>query len=171
MPDAILRGPRVSLRPVRPDDRDALHAILAEPSVARWWAQSGVDAAIEDIYGTWEHEAFAIEVGGRLVGYLQVAEETDPDYRHASIDLFIATAAQGRGYGPEAIRVVVDRLFRERGHHRVTIDPAVANEPAIAAYRKVGFQPVGVMRRYERGPDGDWHDALLMDLLTDDLRA
>jgi aminoglycoside 6'-N-acetyltransferase len=34
----------------------------------------------------------------------------------------------------------------------------------------VGFRPVGVMRRYERGPDGSWHDGLLMDLLPEDLR-
>ena len=36
---------------------------------------------------------------------------------------------------------------------------------------KVGFRPVGVMRRYERGPDGEWHDGLLMELLAEDLIA
>lgn len=40
---------------------------------------------------------------------------------------------------------------------------------AIECYAKVGFRPVGVMRRYERGPDGSWHDSLLMDLLVEDL--
>jgi aminoglycoside 6'-N-acetyltransferase len=34
----------------------------------------------------------------------------------------------------------------------------------------VGFRPVGVMRRYERGPDGVWHDGLLMDMLAGELR-
>jgi aminoglycoside 6'-N-acetyltransferase len=29
----------------------------------------------------------------------------------------------------------------------------------------VGFRAVGIMRDYERGPDGSWHDGLLMDLL------
>ena len=29
-------------------------------------------------------------------------------------------------------------------------------------------RPVGVMRKCERGPDGTWHDGLLMDLLADD---
>jgi aminoglycoside 6'-N-acetyltransferase len=42
----------------------------------------------------------------------------------------------------------------------------VANEPAIAAYTRVGFRPVGVMREYQRMPDGSWVDALLMDLLA-----
>ena len=31
---------------------------------------------------------------------------------------------------------------------------------------RVGFCAVGVMRDYERGPDGSWHDGLLMDLLA-----
>ena len=40
---------------------------------------------------------------------------------------------------------------------------------AIRCYAKVGFRPVGVLRRYERGLDGTWHDGLLMDLLADEL--
>jgi aminoglycoside 6'-N-acetyltransferase len=61
-------------------------------------------------------------------------------------------------------------LFTERGHHRITIDPAAANTPAIRCYEKVGFRPVGIMRRYERvREDRDWHDGLLMDLLAEDL--
>jgi aminoglycoside 6'-N-acetyltransferase len=52
---------------------------------------------------------------------------------------------------------------------RLTIDPAADNVPAIRSYTKVGFRPVGVLRRYERGPGGDWHDGLLMDLLAEEL--
>ena len=60
-------------------------------------------------------------------------------------------------------------LFDERGHHRITIDPAADNVHAIAAYEKVGFRKVGVMRRYERGPDGTFHDGVLLDLLPEEL--
>jgi aminoglycoside 6'-N-acetyltransferase len=49
------------------------------------------------------------------------------------------------------------------------IDPAATNERAIRSYRRVGFRDVGVMRRYERGGDGTWHDGLLMDLLREDI--
>jgi aminoglycoside 6'-N-acetyltransferase len=41
---------------------------------------------------------------------------------------------------------------------------------AIAAYEKVGFKPVGVMRRHELGPGGVWRDALLLDMLEGELR-
>lgn len=59
-------------------------------------------------------------------------------------------------------------LFDDRGHHRLTIDPAADNGAAIACYRKVGFRDVGVMRAYERRPDGSWADGLLLDMLATD---
>lgn len=55
-----------------------------------------------------------------------------------------------------------------RGHHRLIIDPAVRNEPAVRCYRAVGFTPVGVMREYQQMADGRWHDGLLMELLASD---
>jgi aminoglycoside 6'-N-acetyltransferase len=86
-----------------------------------------------------------------------------------ALDIALATHRHGRGYGPDALRVAI-RHFIARGHHRFTIDPAADNERAIRAYRAVGFRPVGLMRAYERGSDGRWHDNLLMDLLADELR-
>jgi aminoglycoside 6'-N-acetyltransferase len=49
---------------------------------------------------------------------------------------------------------------------RIVIDPAAGNARAIRAYEKVGFRGVGLMREYERGSDGTWHDGLLMELLA-----
>lgn len=92
-------------------------------------------------------------------------------YRHAGVDIFLGHKYQGRGVGPEAIGLLARFLFERRGHHRITIDPAAANQRAIRCYRKVGFHPVGIMRQYERGNDGRFHDGLLMDLLRDDLTA
>jgi aminoglycoside 6'-N-acetyltransferase len=104
-----------------------------------------------------------------VIGAIQYHEEEDPMYRHAGIDLFIDTAHQGRGLGGDAIRTLARFLLEERGHHRLSIDPAADNARAIRAYERVGFRPVGVLRAYERGPDGAWHDGLLMDLLAGEL--
>lgn len=163
-----LTGDRLVLRPIREADRPRLREILAEPDVARWWGPSGPDRAVDDLFDR-TVTAFTIEVEGRVVGGIQYAEEDDPDYRHAGIDLFLDAHHQGRGLGPDALRTLARHLFGERGHHRLTIDPALANERAIRAYRGVGFRPVGVMRAYERGPDGSWHDGLLMDMLAGEL--
>jgi aminoglycoside 6'-N-acetyltransferase len=120
--------------------------------------------------GTGTEVVYVVEADGVVAGAIQFAEEDDPDYRHAALDVYLAERFQGRGLGAEAVALLAAHLIDERGHHRLTIDPAVANVAAIRAYERVGFRRVGVMRRYERGPDGEWHDGLLMDLLADELR-
>ena len=165
-----LTGDRVLLRPTGDADIERLRAILLEPSVARWWGPPPTKGVAEDWLDAGPDDMiFVIELDGIVIGSIQYAEENTPDYRHAGIDLFLTTTAQGRGLGPDAIRTVARYLIDVRGHHRLTIDPSAANERAIRAYSKLGFRPVGVMRRYERGADGSWHDGLLMDLLADEL--
>jgi aminoglycoside 6'-N-acetyltransferase len=110
-----------------------------------------------------------VEHGGEVIGFIQYSEELEPDYRHASIDVSVHDRWQGKGLGTDAVVTVARHLLEECGHHRVTIDPAASNTRAIRSYEKAGFQAVGVMRQYERGGDGTWHDGLLMDLLADDL--
>ena len=168
MPLPILRGERVVLRPVRDADADALLALLTEPAVAEWW-QVWDAARVREMISDRDEPGLAIELEGELVGLLLVGEEAFPMYRHASLDIAIATEHQGKGLGPEALRLAITHLIEERGHHRFTIDPSAANERAISAYSRLGFKPVGVLRRYERHADGEWHDGLLMDLLADEL--
>jgi aminoglycoside 6'-N-acetyltransferase len=165
-----LRGREVILRSTTPDDAPVLATILAEPEVARWWGAFDVDRVMADLIADGPGEdPFVIEHDGRVVGYIQAVEEQEPDFRHAGIDLFLRTGSQGRGLGPDAIRTLAIELIDARGHHRLTIDPATDNRRAIAAYGKLGFRPVGVMRRYQRLRDGTWVDALLMDLLAAEL--
>jgi len=155
---------RLRLRPLAPHDEAELLRIHATPEVARWWDEPEEGFPFADDP---ESTRLVIEVDGRVAGMIQYAEELTPKYRHASIDLFLDPALHNRGHGSEAVRHVVRLLIDERGHHRITIDPAAANAAAIRAYEKVGFRPVGVMRRYERDADGrGWHDGLLMELLA-----
>jgi aminoglycoside 6'-N-acetyltransferase len=166
----MLRGAMVSLRSAAAGDVPVLAGIRATPEVYQRW-RGGVDLASEvaDDLNDPDTHSLVIEHGDRVVGYLQWSAETEPDYRHASIDIYLDPAVHGRGLGADAIRTLCRYLIIEHGHHRLVIDPAADNTAAIRCYRKVGFRPVGVMRCYERGPDGSWHDGLLMDLLADEL--
>ncbi len=170
-PEATLHGERVSLRPARDADADRLAEILGEPEVFRWWGAHDARRVREELIEAPGVALFAIEADGRLIGLVMYSEETEPDYRHASIDIALTTASHGQGLGSETLRLLARHLFEERGHRRLTIDPAVANERAVRAYERVGFRPVGVMREYERGPDGTWRDGLLMDLLASEFRS
>jgi aminoglycoside 6'-N-acetyltransferase len=162
----ILSGTRVSLRNASLDDLDRVTRIRHEREVARRWGipeEGELEEFLQD------EKTFVVEADGEIIGAIQYGEENEPMYRHASIDIFLTTSRSGQGLGSEAVRVLARYLIEERGHHRLTIDPATDNAAAIRAYEKVGFRPVGVMRSYERGPDGTWHDGLLMELLADEL--
>jgi aminoglycoside 6'-N-acetyltransferase len=165
-----LEGRLVHLRPASPEDEAAFLAILTDPSVrARWQTADPARDARELARHEDDVAVWAIEEAGNVVGFIQAHEETDPQYRHGGIDIVISEAGQGRGLGTDAVRTVARWLIETRRHHRLTIDPAADNERAIRAYARVGFRPVGRMRRYEGDLDGSWHDGLLMDLLADEL--
>ena len=166
----VLVGRHVRIRPGHPGDAPRLQAILAEPAVSRWWGEPAPVAAIEtDLRGGDSAVLLVMEIDGQVAGGIQYEEQNEPMYRHAGIDIYLGDRFQGQGAGTEAVGLLARFLFEQRGHHRITIDPATANLPAIRCYTKVGFRPVGVMRQYERGGDGQFHDGLLMDLLRDEL--
>lgn len=171
----ILRGARIVLRPATEEDLPRLLEILREPDVARHWSQPDEEFVRHELLsgdpadGVECSSTFVITLDGGTIGWIAGWEKLHRDYRHAGIDLFLSTQHQGRGFGTEAIRLVCRYLFEERAHHRIVIDPAADNVHAIRAYEKVGFRRVGVMRRYERGSDGTFHDGMLLDLLPEDL--
>jgi aminoglycoside 6'-N-acetyltransferase len=168
----VLRGERVVLRPPREADVAPLAAILRTAEVARWWPDEDEATVRERVGGGGEPDTttWAVWVGDAIAGLAQAWEEPDPMYRHGGIDLSLHPRFHGRGLGADTVRTVASWLFDARGHHRITIDPAADNAVAIRCYERVGFRRVGVMRAYERGPDGAWHDGLLLDLLHGELR-
>ena len=166
----ILQGALVRLRPATVSDIPVLATIRATPEVySRWRGGQDLTKSVAEDLNDPETQVLAIEYDDRVIGQIQFGEETEPDYRHATIDIYLDPVVHGQGLGTDAVRTLARYLLTEREHHRLVIDPAADNAAAIRCYTKVGFQPVGVMRQYESGPDGTWHDGLLMDLLADEL--
>lgn len=159
------------LRPLKRSDTDALLALLLQPGVARWWGAYDAARIERDFFDPAWAYTYLIIVEGELAGILQFHEVPDPDYKSAGIDITLGEAHQDRGLGTKALKRLISYLIDERGHHRMTIDPATENTRAIHVYEKVGFRPVGVMRDYERDITGAWHDGLLMDLLAREFEA
>ena len=158
-----LRGDAVVLTPLAEVDAEALLEIHRQPEVVAWWDRPAEGFPWDEPEST----RLTIRVDGAVAGLIQFGEEAEPSYRHAWIDLFVDPARHGEGLGTDAVATLARHLIEARGHHRITIDPAVDNVAAIRAYEKAGFRPVGVMRLAERSPEGRWRDALLMELVVD----
>jgi aminoglycoside 6'-N-acetyltransferase len=165
-----LLGDRVVLRPLAESDVERIVELGAHPAVEPWWPGLTPEHVLEKARGDDAGAVvFAIVADDEVAGMIQYFEEDDPEYRHASIDVFLGAPFQDGGLGTDAVRTLARHLIAERGHHRLTIDPAAHNTRAIRCYEKVGFRPVGVMREYGLDTEGVWRDGLLMDLLAKEL--
>lgn len=167
----LLRGERVELRRITLDEVDEVLALRErDPSVVERWPTMTREDITSTVAGDDDGQAgWWIVAEGQRVGFIQHYQELDAEYRHAGMDIFIVEPGQGRGLGTDAVRTLARHLVNDLGHHRLVIDPAADNARAIRCYEKVGFRPVGIMREYERGPDGSFHDSLLMDCLAREL--
>jgi aminoglycoside 6'-N-acetyltransferase len=149
----------VDLQPLAPEHAEELRRIHLTPEVTAFWG--AMDPGFPDDEP--ESTRFAILHEGRVAGMVQFGEESEPDFRRAWIDIFVDPALHGQGVGTEAIRRTMRILIDERGHHRITIDPALENGAAIRCYAKAGFKPVGVCHSAWRNPQGEWRDELYME--------
>ena len=73
----------------------------------------------------------------------------------------------GKGYGTDAMRVILRFAFTELNLHRVSLDVFDYNPRAIRSYEKVGFVYEGRMRKYLQ-KDGGRYDLLFMGILRDE---
>ena len=149
------------LRPLAADHAEALRAMRRKPEVEEWWEPLEENFPFGDDP---EATRFTIFHEGVPAGMIQYGEETEPNYRHASIDIFVDPARHRRGICVDAIRTLLRHLTEDRGHHRVTIDPTVGNDAALACYERAGFERVGIMKKAERNwRTGEWRDAVFME--------
>jgi aminoglycoside 6'-N-acetyltransferase len=170
MSEPLLRGDRVTMRLLVDADMPSLLQILRQPGVAEWWPCYDMARLRADTLDDPGSTSLAVELDGAFVGLVILTEQPDTYYKSAGIDITLDITCVGQGLGADTLRTVARYLFDERGHHRLTIDPSLANERAIRAYERVGFKRIGVARQYEKGDDGTFHDNLLMDMLADELQ-
>jgi RimJ/RimL family protein N-acetyltransferase len=168
-----LAGERVVLRPAGPEHVEGLWELVNDPETVRLTG-SHVSASREDL-GTWYatrdlHDdrldlAICDADDGDYVGEV-VLNELDKGNLSCNLRIaLIGPRAYGKGYGTEAVRLVLDHAFATTDLHRISLTVFSFNERARHVYKKNGFTEEGVMRDALRW-DGVWHDAILMSVLA-----
>jgi len=104
-----------------------------------------------------------------LVGHIIVFGIRAKD-RLATIGIALGREYTGRGYGTDAMRIIVGYGFRELGLHRIQLSVAQYNPAGIRAYEKAGFVEEG-RRRESVWHDGRWYDEIQMSILDHEWAA
>ena len=180
MDPPVLDGELVVLRPLRAEDADAMWEMLSDPEGMRmtgttatftrdqideWCATVGGRPGRQDWAITHESDEYLGEI---------VLNEIDDHSANANLRLSLGPGHRGRGFGGEAIELVLAHAFGDPpealGLHRVGLDVLSINPRARMLYESLGFLTEGRLRESHR--DGDfWCDAIVMGMLEDDYRA
>jgi len=178
--DAILAGERVRLRGVREDDLHALAKWEMDPgrmATLSNWVVPPSEAAAKERIAKWsanqqDDVSFAIETLADppvLAGNIGLWGARPKD-RCATLGIALGREHIGRGYGTDAVRVIVGYGFREMGLHRIQLTVAPFNPAGIRAYEKAGFAEEGRLRESVLH-DGRWYDEVLMSILDHEWAA
>jgi len=154
----------LTIRPMTPDDREAVLAIYGE-GIA-----TGI-ATLETTIPDWEHWdgthkqdcRLVAEQGGRVVAWAALTSVSHrPCYRGVAEEtIYVAGNAQGRGVGRALMQRLVEASERE-GYWTLQAAIFPENEASIALHEACGFRTVGMRQRIgERA--GRFHDILLME--------
>ena len=178
--DSILVGERVRLRGVRDDDLPALARWEMDPGrMATLSSRVGPpsEAAARERIAKWSANeeddlGFAIETLDDppvLAGHVALWDARLKD-RCATLGIGLGREYIGRGYGTDAVRVIVGYGFREMGLHRIQLSVSPFNPAGIRAYQKAGFTEEGRSRESVLH-DGRWYDEVLMSILDHEWAA
>jgi RimJ/RimL family protein N-acetyltransferase len=168
---------RLVLRRFRASDAETLAAYRSDPDVARYqsWTVpvpleqarvlvASLAAGDPDRPGWFQ---YAVERTEDRAHIGDVGVDLHENRRQAEIGFTLAPAYQHRGYAGEAVRAVLDHLFRVRGLHKVSAEADARNAASARLLERVGFIREG-LRRSHTWIKGEWTDDLLFGLLADE---
>jgi RimJ/RimL family protein N-acetyltransferase len=171
-----LEGELVRLRPIEARDAAGMWEIVTDPQSRRLtgttatYTRSQIERWCAGIGAADGRIDWAVTAGGsdEYLGEI-VLNDIDESHGSANLRLAMRPAMRGRGYGTEAIGLVLGLAFDGLGLHRVGLDVLSINPRAQALYEGVGFRVEGRLREAYR--DGDrWCDAVVMGILADEFR-
>jgi RimJ/RimL family protein N-acetyltransferase len=177
-PIKFLESERVYLRPVEAEDVDMLYFCLWDTEIRRLTGTKAVFSK-QQVKQFWEAVAtdrsridllICLQENQQPIGELSL-QEIDYQNRKAIVRIAIFDAEyHGKGYGTEAMRLLLTYGFDVLHLHRIGLDVYSFNARAIQAYKKLGFKQEGVIRD-DLFYDGAYHDSILMGVLEDEFRA
>lgn len=135
---------RLRLRPARPHDLDAFHAILSDPRAMAYWSspphadlvqtRKFLDEMIDIPPG--EGEDFVVELDGMAIGKVGL-------YRFPEIGFIFHPDHWGQGYAAEALAPVIDRNFAVHGLPAIEADVDPRNAASLKLLARLGFVETG----------------------------
>ncbi len=171
----MLQGKLVRLRAVERADLPAFVKWFNDPEVTQFLLRSP-PMGMEEEERWFEHlrdreeKVFSIEtLEGKLIGNIGIIHT---DYNDRKADIGIAIGEKdywSRGYGRDAITLLLAYMFDEMNMERVWLYADEKNERAISCYESCGFKREGLLR-HNHFKNGVYTDDIIMAVVREEWR-
>jgi ribosomal-protein-alanine N-acetyltransferase len=164
-----IEGPRLSLRPPRPDDADALFELGRDPDVVRFFSwgpyqqREEAVAFIDRVVRERPYEFLIVDEDDRPIGLTGLTELSERDGR-AVVGTWLGRAHWGSGANRESKALILHFAFRTLGLGRVSAYAHPDNVRSLAALEKLGFRREGLLRGWHVHR-GERRDVVILGLL------
>ncbi|HHV63680.1 MAG TPA: ribosomal protein S18-alanine N-acetyltransferase [Peptococcaceae bacterium] len=128
------------IRPMTLDDIPTIVAI-EEASFPNPWSQASFVSELRDNYLA---RYYCLEVEGKIIGYMGLWIIMGEAH---ITNIAIWPGYRGQGWGEYLLKNVMQQMSSV-GVLRITLEVRVSNTPAQNLYRKLGFKPAGIRKRY-----------------------
>lgn len=155
---------RLRLRPARPEDLNAIHAVLSHREAMRWWStppHDDIEQSRAWLQGMIANTAagaadFVVEHEGRVIGKAGCWKAPDVGY-------ILHPDVWGRGFASEALSAVIDHVFAATDLDALNADVDPNNAASIRLLERLGFVRTGeATATWHIG--GQWMDSLYYGL-------
>lgn len=172
-----IMGDRLYLRPYRKEDLKLMYKwmndreILSLVGEVRPWSEEVLSDFYDKVKNDKDRAWFSIVLKeeDRVIGETGLLR-VFWDWRTTDLTIEINEKdVWNKGYGTEAIQLMLSWIFETLGFHRVSIGVVGFNKRALHFYEKNGFKKEGVLREgylYE----GKFYDFIMMSILEDEFR-
>ena len=175
-----IKGERVVLREFRREDIPEIHAWANDPETVRFLSWAVFPQTLRETERFVETQMTGEDPLNR--GFVIGVIDGDPcigstglhkiDWRNRCAELGIVIGKRdylGKGYGKEAVDLLLGFGFNELNLHRIGLQVFDFNERAIRSYRKSGLVEEGRLREaFYR--EGAYHDIVFMGLTEEEFR-
>ena len=111
--------------------------------------------------------AICLNETGEIIGDIALFEINEEDRKAAFRIALHEIGLTGRGYGPEAMRILMRFVFEELKLNRLQLEVYSHNVRGIKAYEKLGFVKEGILRDSVIY-NGQYSDEVIMSMLMRD---
>lgn len=170
-------GERIMLREFEQNDLGEMRKWITDPDSTRYLSDTFV------VPQTWEQTAGFLDAllsGGKPGVHLVIADIMTGDYlgqcdlmnvtdysRKAELAIVLGPEHQGKGYGGEAIELLLELAFCHLNLNRVHLRVSSQNARALICYERAGFAREGVLRQ-DSFSGGEYRDTVIMGILRDE---